>query len=462
MASLRHENDRGRTGWRLQFRDAEKRKRSIYLGDIPEHSACEVKVHVEHLLATVPDGQPPELPTVKWLGAIGDELRNKLARCGLTEPVATRVARVLTLAAWLDEYMADRKEVKQETRNTYAKAQDNLLLYFGRKKLLRDVTPTDAKKWRVWLKTEGNRRDSNRTTMADETVRRRTGMVKQFFNEAVARGYIESNPFAGLTSTNQGNAKRQFFVKAESIEACMEHCPCIDWKTILALARFGGLRCPSELVALRWSDVDLPGGKMTINASKTEHHASGGVRVCPIFPELRPYLETAWDAAPDGPGSEFVVNRYRRPNQNLRETFLKILARAGVTPWPRLFQNLRASRETELMARYPTKDVAAWLGNSVPVAMRHYAMATDESFQAAADPAGQTVTRSPKPAPSENGGSTGGSIPTVYGDIEQEPENEKTPLSAEETGVSIVRDSSGNYYLMGDIGFEPTTSTMST
>ena len=106
------------------------------------------------------------------------------------------------------------------------------------------------------------------------------------------------------------------------------------------------------------------------------------MRVCPIFPELRPYLEAAWDAAPDG--AEFVITRYRRPDQNLRETFLKILKRAAVTPWPRLFQNLRASRETELMARFPAKDVAAWLGNSVPVAMRHYAMATDESFISAA------------------------------------------------------------------------------
>jgi len=35
-----------------------------------------------------------------------------------------------------------------------------------------------------------------------------------------------------------------------------------------------------------------------------------------------------------------------------------------------------ASRETELLARFPSKDVSAWLGNSVPVALRHYAMAT--------------------------------------------------------------------------------------
>jgi transcription initiation factor TFIID subunit TAF12 len=60
-----------------------------------------------------------------------------------------------------------------------------------------------------------------------------------------------------------------------------------------------------------------------------------------------------------------------------------VIKQAGLVPRPKLLQNLRASRETELMAVYPAKDVASWLGNSVPVALAHYAMATAESFQRA-------------------------------------------------------------------------------
>ncbi len=451
MASLsREEKTAKRTGgFGLQFRDASKRKRSIWLGDVTEAKAEDTKIHLEHLLEQTKKGRPPEKATADWLAGIDVDLRNKLATCGLVESVETRVARVLTIAQWIDEYVAERKDVKQSTRETYTKARANLLDYFGRKKLLRDVTTTDAKKWRVWLKTQGNRRDTKlkRTDMAEESVRRRTATAKQFFIEAVDRGLVESNPFDKLPSTSQGNEKRQFFVPVEAIELCMEHCPCDDWRTILALARFGGLRCPSELVAMRWSDIDLEAGKMTVNASKTEHHATGGVRVCPIFPELRPYLQTAWDRMPDGPTSAFVVTRYRRPDQNLRETFLKILKRAGVEPWPRLFQNLRASRETELMARYPAKDVSAWLGNSVPVAMRHNAMATDAAFLAAADPSGATVARKP----------AGGSISDISGAIEDLDENEESPVFAGKTGLSIVQDSSGNYYLMGVEGLEPPT-----
>ena len=472
MASLRFEQERGRRGWRLQFRDIEKRNRSIWLGDVRESVAQETKEHVEHLLDRVKKKRPPELPTADWLGEIGEELREKLARCGLAESREKRVARTLTLSAWIDEYIQEREDVKKATRDTYLKAKANLVDYFGQLRLIREITSTDAKKWRVWLKTEGNRRDANRKTMAEETVRRRTGTVKQFFREAVERGYITTNPFENLASTTQGNAKLQFFVESHVVEACMDHCPCVDWRTILALARYGGLRCPSELVSLRWSDVDLPGGKMIVNATKTEHHASGGVRACPIFPELRPYLEAAWDAAPEG--AEFVINRYRDSSQNLRQTLLRILKHAGVTPWPRLFQNMRASRETELMARFPAKDVSSWLGNSVPVAMRHYAMATEASFLEACDPQGRTVSHRQdavgaarghhesregggNPESHENGGCIGGCISKLSGAIEPLSPNEETPVSQCKTGVFIVQDSSGNYYLMGDEGLEPPT-----
>lgn len=229
----------------------------------------------------------------------------------------------------------------------------------------------------------------------------------------------------------------------------MDHCPCDDWKLILALCRFGGLRCPSELVRLRWSDVDLPGGRMTINATKTEHHAAGGVRVCPIFPELRPYLETAWDEAPDDGTAEWVINRYRRPDQNLHETFKKILTRAGIQPWPRLFQNLRASRETELMARYPVKDVASWLGNSVPTAMKHYAMATDEAFKAASNPTGQTVTRNPSKS-----GVNCGAYRGISGAIPSDKDKPANVDSVDETQHFIVQDNAGGFYLVGLAGLE--------
>jgi hypothetical protein len=69
-------------------------------------------------------------------------------------------------------------------------------------------------------------------------------------------------------------------------------------------------------------------------------------------------------------------------NANLRTTFGKIVRRAGSQTWPRLFHNLRASREMELVEAYPVQVVTSWLGNTPAVAMWHYLMTTDEHFEA--------------------------------------------------------------------------------
>ena len=108
----------------------------------------------------------------------------------------------------------------------------------------------------------------------------------------------------------------------------------------------------------------------------------GAYRTMPLFGELRPLLEEAYDQAE--PGSLHVINRYRRPTQNLRTQFQRVLRRAGVKSWERLFHNLRASRETELTEDYPLHVVCAWLGNSAAIAAKHYLQVTDAHFAKAA------------------------------------------------------------------------------
>ncbi|HLQ44384.1 MAG TPA: hypothetical protein VK137_06635, partial [Planctomycetaceae bacterium] len=102
----------------------------------------------------------------------------------------------------------------------------------------------------------------------------------------------------------------------------------------------------------------------------------------PLFPELRPLLDVAFDRATEG--AEFVVTRYRDGNANLRTQLLRIIRRAGLTAWPKLFQNLRSTRETELAESFPIHVVTAWMGNSQLVATKHYLQVTDDHFAKAA------------------------------------------------------------------------------
>ena len=102
----------------------------------------------------------------------------------------------------------------------------------------------------------------------------------------------------------------------------------------------------------------------------------------PIFPELRPFLMGVFEAAE--PGTQYVITRYRDANQNLRTQLQRIMRGAAVTPWPRLFHNLRSTRQTELEESYPSHVVCAWLGNSEKVARANYLQLRDSHFEQAA------------------------------------------------------------------------------
>jgi hypothetical protein len=70
-------------------------------------------------------------------------------------------------------------------------------------------------------------------------------------------------------------------------------------------------------------------------------------------------------------------------NCNLRTRFLKILKRAGVQKWPRLFRNIRSSRQTELAEIFPSHVVCAWMDNSEDIAKKHYLQVIDAHFATA-------------------------------------------------------------------------------
>lgn len=99
------------------------------------------------------------------------------------------------------------------------------------------------------------------------------------------------------------------------------------------------------------------------------------------FSRSCPHLNQAWDEAE--PGTEYAITRYRQRNCNLRTQLVRIIRQAGLEPWPKLFQNLRATRETELAQQYPLHVVCAWIGNSQLVAAKHYLQVTEEHFRAA-------------------------------------------------------------------------------
>lgn len=368
--------NKDKKGWRVLVVMPDGQRKTIRLTGLNKAKAEQVGRHIDELTQAKGSGQPIDRQTALWLGEIGQKLHDKLSNAGLIE---RRVSS--SLGNFIVEYIKGRSDVKPGTRSNYNQVRLNLVAFFGYEKPLRSITANDAAKFREWLKTEEG--------LAENTLRRRCGRARQFFTAAIKSKLIEENPFVGMPVTVGGNKEKERFITEAEAQKILEACPDAEWRLIFSLCRYGGLRCPSEVLLLKWADILWDSSRIVVNSPKTEHHKGHEQRLLPMFPELqKPLLEVSEQAAD---GSVHVITRYRSVTQNLRTQLNRIVTSAGVLPWPKPFQNLRSTRETELMEEYPAHVVCVWIGNSEAVARKHYLQITDAHFAKAVSKNGGTV-----------------------------------------------------------------------
>lgn len=400
MASIGWEGKRAR----IVFRDSAGKQRTLRLGECPKADARTALAAVGHLVIAKRHNGVPHPDAVRWLGGIDDVLYSRVAALGLCQP--REGAAVVTLGELLARFDA-AASVKAGTRTTYLQALGMLRDHFGESAPLGSITPAHADEWRKAIaepRADPDTKGEPAKALAAATVAKRVRVAKAVFRKAVRWGLIPASPFADLRAGSQSNPDRAYYVDAESVRAILAACPDDQWRAIVALSRFAGLRCPSEVVALRWADVNWERGRLTVRSPKTAGHEGHAVRIVPIAPELRPILHDLFDRAEVG--AEAVVPRLRDPATNLRTQFERIIAKAGVKPWPRLFHNMRASCATDWVERFPAHVVAGWLGHSPLIAAQHYLQTRDAHFdlaagvggasEAAANPATHTRPSVPK------------------------------------------------------------------
>jgi len=381
----------------IQFEDLSGIRRTLGLGKCPIKAADAIKTKVEAILGCRLAQESLDGETARWLATVADSLHERLAGFGLVEPRHNAKASAQTLAQFVADFIAGRVDVKPGTVTNYRQAESKLVEFFGTKKLV-DVTPLDADKFRSWLK--GDKVSKSGLGLNENSARSIVKNAKLIFGAAVKGKLIVENPFAGHSTAIIERPDRLQFVDRDTIQAVLKACPNPEWRAIVSLCRFGGLRCPSEVLTLRWNDIDFERGRMNVRSPKLEGQ-QGEFRTMPLFPEVRTALEELM-IEPDG--SEYVIKQRRQgTDSNLRTTLEKIITKAKVEPWQKPFQNLRSSRETELAHQYPVHVVTKWLGNSPKVAMAHYLQVRDTDFDKASGVSAAPALRKPA-ATSETGG----------------------------------------------------------
>jgi integrase len=277
---------------RILFVAPDGKRRTLYLGRIDRRAAESIKLRIEAMLASALSGCPLDGETARWLADLPAPLARKLAKAGLIAHRAGAPTKV-TLGEFLDGYLTKRTDAKPSTIVHWRHTVRCLVEFFGPGKPLDTITPGDAVDFERFLRAgaRDQRRRNEPPGLAGATVRKRVSNAKQFFQDAVARELIHKNPFGALKGSVRPNRSRDYFLTRDDAQRILDACPDAQWRLLFALSRFGGLRCPSEHLALRWSDVDWERDRIRIHSPKTEHHEGKGERWIPLFPELRGPLE---------------------------------------------------------------------------------------------------------------------------------------------------------------------------
>jgi integrase len=404
MASISTAKDGNR---RILFFGIDGKKKAIRVGKASKRATETLKVLVEQLLVAKKTGHALDPDIICKVDSLHPAVRTRLEKLGLVFAKRTPGAKVLS--AFITDYVQTRIKVKPATKEIWRQGEKSLLGFFGAGKSLGEVTPGDADEYLEHLRG---------TKLAPMTVRKRLQFAKMVFRAATRKKLIPTDPFSDV-SFIASKPDKSFFVTPEMIAKVIAACPDHHWRMIVILSRYGGLRCPSEVLSLKWEDINWAEGKIVVPSPKTEHHPGKESRVIPLFPELHAQLRECFEAAPVG--SVYVIGGTFRQaamgpfgwrNCNLNVRLRRIVKNAGLTAWPRIFHNLRSSRQTELAEVFPSHVVCAWLGNSEDIAKKHYYQVTDAHFAqaaASANPAArEAVTKTVQtPAPREVDGVNG-------------------------------------------------------
>ena len=212
-------------------------------------------------------------------------------------------------------------------------------------------------------------------------INRELTTLKRMFSLAVQAEKLARKPHIPLLA--EAPARAGFFDR-ELIDAVCRHLPF----PIAAVVRFAfltGWRVDSEVVTLRWANIDWPGESIRLEAGTTK---GGEPRVFPFTDELSALLQAQWAEHEalrrTGTICPFVFHRAGTPIKSFIKIW-RVACRAAGCPG-RIPHDLRRTAVRNLeRAGVPRSTAMAMVGHKTESIYRRYAIVDDTSRREAAE-----------------------------------------------------------------------------
>lgn len=353
----------------IQFKGPDGKRRTIRLGVISTVHAKEFSRRVGELVGCRMLGNPPEYALLNWISQLPPAMQKRLVAVGLV----STITEVHTVQDLTTEY-ARLADVSSGTVNTLNYVYAHLLKFFGRDRPISTITPADADEFRQWLPNNGTHKSKRR--MAQTTADRRCKRVKEIFAFATSKlKWIRENPFSHMRGWKDSNRERDFYVTTDLMESVLNASTNAEFRAIVILARIAALRCPSEILPFRWDWIDWEGEWLRVRVPKNQRYKGKEIRDVPLFPLVKKYL---LELQEQSDGSPLLFPNHQHTGTSLSNELGRACRSIGLPLWGKPWQNMRASRETDLLDEFPVTVVTKWVGHSPRIMQKHYAQVTKE------------------------------------------------------------------------------------
>lgn len=308
------------------------------------------------------------------------ELRRRAGK-GLPGPM--RFSELLT--RYREDGMAD---LSPNSVKTYGVSLDAFETYFvkeGGDPFAHEIGRGHVNAFMTWRRNRtpaGKRRSKPLTA---RSVAKDRVVLHVLFAFAEQFEIVETNPVS-KTEAPEGDQREPLILDADQYEALLAAC---EGRPMLALYTLvlgeTGVRCDSEALWLRWSDVDLERGFLTVESvRKGQRTKSGKSRKVPMTPRLREAMRAHMAAyrmrTYGGKRTEWIFHheldrRHAKAGarlKSLRRAFAGAVKRAGL-PEDLNQHDLRHRRVTEWLRQgHPAHKVQKAMGHSDLRTTLHY------------------------------------------------------------------------------------------
>jgi len=339
-------------------------------------------------------GLPPDEEVMKQVKLFSQEFLDKLEKIGLIEKQDKSLFQLDKFFDYVLEKQAVRLKGRQIAETTYNKLT-YVRTHFLNHMMEKSSSDCDIRK--ITVEDCKNFADKRLAVAAPATVHTEVKKLRQiFFATACDMRLLEFNPFAKVQVKETVGDKRRIYLDSNLLLRAFRAIPTDtarqqNYSCWFALLRWTGAR-RSEPLLLKWKMINWENGRITMPAPKTERYGIPE-RTMPIFDELYPILEQHWHNQNRPSLEAYVVQdcmqlpKTGRTSASVQEKnptsqWTRWMKAAGVNAWEKLAQNLRVTRENELLqsAEYRADAVHAFIGHSKDTYEANYKKLNDNDF----------------------------------------------------------------------------------